>query len=96
MINNIDVTDENGQKSDAAHENFVDALIEAARSQTFTKLSFYKEKVTEDLYLDSLRENMEIGLVTMFAIDRVPTDKPLNDETKDFIESEYQRLLDSI
>ena len=96
LTNNIEITDTDDQKSDLAHERFVDTLIEAARLQTFMKLSLHTEKITQDFYLSDLRQNMEVGLVSMFVIDRIPSGKPINDETKDFLHSEYQKLLSSI
>lgn len=96
LTNNIDITDDNGQNSDRAHADFVNTLIDAARLQTFMKLSISTDKITEDVYLNDLRQNMEIGLVSMFVIDRVPVGQPINDETKDQIFSEYQKLLNSI
>ncbi len=95
LVNNIEITDSNGQNNASAHVQFIDTLIESARLQTFMKLSIYTDKITEDLYLSDLRQNMEIGLVSMFITDRVPTDMP-DDKTKDQLLLEYQKLLNSI
>lgn len=96
LTNNIDITDDNGQVSDQAHTDFINTLIDAARLQTFMKLSVSADKITEDVYLNDLRQNMEIGLVSMFVIDRIPADRTLSDETKDQLQAEYQKLLNSI
>ena len=96
LTNSIDITDDKGQVTDQAHARFVDTLIDAARLQTFMKLSISVNKITEDIYLDDLRQNMEVGLVSMFVIDRIPSDRPIDEETKDLIQAEYQKLLNSI
>ena len=95
LTNNIEIIDSSGKSDESAHSRFIDTLIEAARLQTFMKLSVYTDKITEDIYLSDLRQNMEIGLVSMFVTDRIPSGMP-DDETKDQLLSEYQKLLSSI
>ena len=59
-------------------------------------LSLSSNKIKEDSYLAELRQNMEKNLVLMFAADRIPLGKPITDETKKQIQSEYQELLKSL
>ena len=96
LTGNIDITDESGKPSASAHKRFIETLIESAKIQTFMTLSLSPNKIKEDSYLAELRQNMEKNLVLMFAADRIPLGKPMTDETKKQIQSEYQKLLKSL
>ncbi|MBR1777372.1 MAG: hypothetical protein IJ752_02150 [Alphaproteobacteria bacterium] len=96
LVNQIDITDADSEKSKAAHVKFVETLIESAKLQTFMELSLDSNKITESSYLNNVRQNMEKNLVMMFAADRIPAGESMNDEIKDQIQSEYQKLLDAL
>ena len=59
-------------------------------------LSLSGEKITRDIYLSTLRGNMENNLVLMFAADRIPAETPINEKTIAVLQAEYQKLLDAL
>ena len=96
LTNNIEITDENGEKSNEAHTRFIETLIETSKIQTFMTLSLSEKKIDENAYLTDLCQNMEKNLVLMFVADRIPSGKPMIDETRDLIQQEYQKLLKAL
>lgn len=79
-----------------AHARFVETLTDASKLQAFMTLSLSGEKITRDIYLSTLRGNMENNLVLMFAADRIPAETPINEKTITALQAEYQKLLDAL
>lgn len=96
LTNEIDIIDSNGINNKQAHTDFVETLIDTAKLQTFLSQSLSDKKIDEQIYLSDLRRNMEKDLVLMFAADKIPVGEPIDDETKNKIEAEYQKLLETI
>ncbi len=59
-------------------------------------LSLSGEKITRDIYLSTLRNNMENNLVLMFAADRIPAGMPINEKNVAAFRIEYEKLLDAL
>ena len=81
---------------ESAHENFIETLVKASKLQTFISLSLSPEKITQDLYLTTLRSNMENNLVLMLTADRIDSGMPINDKKVARLRIEYQKLLNAL
>lgn len=92
LTDQIEITD----SDDDARTWFIETLIEASKMQAFMALCLSGKKITQDIYLSTLRNNMENNLVLMFAADRIPAEIPINEETVAAFQVEYQKLLDAM
>ncbi len=92
LTDQIEITD----GGEDAHLRFVETLIDASKLQTFMTLSLSDKKITQDLYLSTLRSNMENNLVLMFTADRIKAGMPISDKTVSILKAEYQKFLTAI
>lgn len=74
-------------------EAFKETIVETAKLKTYMRLCIYGKTITQDVYLNALRFQIEKALVTLFVMEQT-TGLALNQNSVEDVEASFQKLLD--
>ena len=92
VISAVVLTDEDQPAEQQESETFKETIVETAKLKAYIRLCVYGDELTQDLYLDQVRFEIEKALVTLFMMEQ--TTELVEDKTDVAgIEAAFEKLL---
>ncbi len=89
LIGKIEQIDDDGKPVDSA--DLAESLTDAGKLKTYLRLCLNLDKITSETYFETLLEEMERLLITLFVMDKAG--EPLDENE---MRAEYEKLLNAI
>lgn len=95
VINAVVLTDGDQPAEQQEQEAFKETIVETAKLKAYMRLCVYDEELTQDLYLDQVRFEMEKALVTLFMMEQT---KELIQEQTDVesVQNAFDKLVEAL
>lgn len=93
VLKAVKITGNDGRNLDEKEQReFRTTMLETARLETYLRLFGEKDGLTENNYLQNLREILEINLVNLLITDKIIKEYPLSEKNKKKLYESFERL----